>query len=584
MIKYDYSIREGCLVPKKASLEPRTSRINVKRSNGDTYVYERIIKYNPEKRFNEVISSQLIGKIPAGKAEISTTRPRRGKSHAIQTASCKRVGVASILDWVGKESGVDQDLFEATDRATAEKILTIARFWIANPGKTIPHIEEWQISHEIPYADGMSQDNCYLLMKTIGADAELRQKFFKARADRSPSKASVAFDSTTVSSYSENQIEARYGYNKSGDGLKTVKLLTYYCLDTSQPVGYSRQPGNIPDVISVINAGKQLSVLGMEKPLLVMDAGFYSEENMSILIHSHHKFLIAGKSGAVWIESLFEAHLQSMQQLSNCCPFDTSIYGITVMSAHDFQWVRKRGRGDKTKGETVTEEHRIYMHLFLNKAKAECESATLANDIKAVQEKLKSGVEQMSSSEQKIAEAYLVIRNTRGGLSVSFNEDAFKDAVRFAGCFVLISNSPMDPFYALQTYRRREKIEEHFRADKQYADGNRTRVWYPESLNGRFFCQFVALCYHEYLHKAISSMKKALAIKNGEHIHDKTQNLKAEKSLLDWLKGMSIERLFSWFDCIEETKVDTNMGKRRWRTETICRDRLFLAKLGVIGK
>ena len=571
-------------MPKKASMEPKTSRINVKRGNGDTYVYERITKYNPKKRFNEVIRSQLIGKIPAGKTEIAPTRPRRDALSAVRTASCKRVGVTDILNWVGRESGIDQDLFGIADRATAEKILSIARFWIANPGKTIPHIEEWQISHEIPYAPGMSQDSCYLLMKTIGSDEELRQEFFKARADRSPSKASVAFDSTTVSSYSENQIQARYGYNKSGDGLRTVKLLTHYCLDTSQPVAYSRQPGNIPDVISVINAGEQLSVLGMEKPLLVMDAGFYSEENMSILVRSHLKFLIAGKTGVSWIESLFEAHFHSMQQLSNCCPFDSSIYGRTIMSAHHFQWVRKRNRGNKTRGETVTEEHRVYLHLFLNKAKAECESATLANEIRNVQEKLKSGVEQLSSEEQKMAEVYLVIRNTRGGLSVGFNEDAFKEAVRLAGCFVLISNAPMNPFDALQTYRRREKIEEHFRAEKQYVDGNRTRVWFPESLNGRFFCQFVALCYHEYLHKAIHNMKKTLAIKNGDPTHDKTQNLKAEKSLLDWLSGMSIERLFSWFDCIEETKVDTNMGKRRWRTETVNRDRLFLTKLGVISK
>jgi hypothetical protein len=102
----------------------------------------------------------------------------------------------------------------------------------------------------------MSQDSCCLLTKAIGSDAQLRQKFFKAGADRAPSKATAAFDSTTFSSYSENRIEARYGYNKSNDGLKTVKLLTQYCLDTCRPVAYSGQPGNIPDVISVINAGE----------------------------------------------------------------------------------------------------------------------------------------------------------------------------------------------------------------------------------------------------------------------------------------------------------------------------------------
>jgi transposase len=570
-------------MPKKASQDPKTRQINIKRNNGDTYVYERITKYNPEKRFNEVVSSRLIGKIPAGKTEIVPTRPRRNNSGVTRTASCKRVGVTDILDWIGRESGIDQDLFNATDRATAEKVLSIARYWTANPGKTIPYIEEWQINHELPYADGISQDSCYLLMKRIGTDAELRQNFFKARAARAPSKASIAFDSTTVSSYSENQIEARYGYNKSGDGLKAVKLLTQYCLDTSQPVAYSRQPGNIPDVISVINAGEQLSVLGMEKPLVVMDAGFYSEDNMSTLVRSHLKFLIAGKIGVNWIESFFETHRDSMEQLSNCCPFDSSIYGKTVMTAHNFQWVRKRSRGDKSKGEAITEEHRLYLHLFLNKAKAECELATLANEIKTVQERMKSGVEQLSSDEKKTAEKYLVCKNTRGGLSISFNEDAFKEAIRFAGCFVLVSNTPLDTFTALQIYRRREKIEEHFRAEKQYVDGNRTRVWYPESMNGRFFCQFVALCYYEYLRTAINNLKKTLAIKNGDPAHDKAQILKDEKSLLDWLNDISIERLFAWFDCIEETKVNTNMGKRRWRTETISRDHLFLTKLGVIA-
>jgi hypothetical protein len=569
-------------MPRKASPATKTSRVNVKRNNGDTYVYERTTKYNPEKRFNETISSQLIGKIPAGSAKVIPTRPRRTMSDANRTASCKRVGVTDILDWVGRESGIDQDMLNSTDRATAEKVLSIARYWMANPGKTMPHIEEWQITHEIPYAEGMPQDSCCLLMKAIGADAQLRQKFFKARADRVPSRASVAFDSTTLSSYSENQIEARYGYNKSDDGLKAIKLLTQYCLDTRQPVAYAKQPGNIPDVVSVINAGEQLAALGMEKPMLVMDAGFYSEDSISTLVRSHLKFLIAGKVGVNWIRPVFESNLGSMLQLSNCCPFDSSTYGKTIMATHGFHWAMKRGRGGKAKGDAVTEEHRVYLHLFLNKAKAECELATLSNEIRTVRERLLSGVEQLSSDEQRMAEKYLAVRNTRGGLSVSFNEDAFKEAVRFAGCFVLVSNSPMETFGALRTYRRREKIEEHFRAEKQYVDGNRTRMWYPESLSGRLFCQFVALCYYEFLHKAIENMKKTLAIKNGDPVHDKTQNLKDEKALLDWLDDMSVERLFAWFDCTEETKVNTNMGKRRWRTETISRDRLFLAKLGVV--
>ncbi len=46
---------------------------------------------------------------------------------------------------------------------------------------------------------------------------------------------------------------------------------------------------------------------------------------------------------------------------------------------------------------------------------------------------------------------------------------------------------------------------------------------------------------------------------------------------------MSVVKPFDWFGAIKETTVNTNMGRRRWRTETIERDRLFLSRLGVLG-
>ena len=45
---------------------------------------------------------------------------------------------------------------------------------------------------------------------------------------------------------------------------------------------------------------------------------------------------------------------------------------------------------------------------------------------------------------------------------------------------------------------------------------------------------------------------------------------------------MSIAKLMDWFDAVQETTVNTNIGKTRWKTETVERDRLFLRKLGVL--
>ena len=51
---------------------------------------------------------------------------------------------------------------------------------------------------------------------------------------------------------------------------------------------------------------------------------------------------------------------------------------------------------------------------------------------------------------------------------------------------------------------------------------------------------------------------------------------------LNWLKGMSVAKLFDRFDAVQEITVDSAMGKVRWRTGSIERDRLLLTRLGVI--
>ena len=53
----------------------------------------------------------------------------------------------------------------------------------------------------------------------------LTEKFFASRVRDLSEKDAIAYDSTTISTWSEGRIEARYGFNKAGDGLRTIKFL-----------------------------------------------------------------------------------------------------------------------------------------------------------------------------------------------------------------------------------------------------------------------------------------------------------------------------------------------------------------------
>ncbi|MBT9623298.1 transposase, partial [Sutterella wadsworthensis] len=63
----------------------------------------------------------------------------------------------------------------------------------------------------------------------------------------------IAFDSTSHSVYGNSlKPYARQGFNKDGDGLDIYKIITFYSLDSGLPVSFELQPGNIPDVISLV--------------------------------------------------------------------------------------------------------------------------------------------------------------------------------------------------------------------------------------------------------------------------------------------------------------------------------------------
>ena len=202
----------------------------------------------------------------------------------------------------------------------------------------------------------------------------------------------------------------------------------------------------------------------------------------------------------------------------------------------------------------------------------------------AVKQQLEQGVDLslLSKAEQNIAKKYLDIVSTPARFSISMDDEAIIQETRYFGYFVLLSNRKMDTFDALREYRLREKTEEGFRIDKQYNDAHVTRSKTTASLEGRFFCQFVAYGYEEFFLNAISSVKEKLAVPNGDPAHDNSDTFKREKNLLNWLNKMSVAKLFDWFDAIQETTVKSSLAKTRWKTETIERDRLFLRKLGVI--
>lgn len=555
-----------------------------RRPNGDIYIYERITAYNEKTGRTYTVSQKLKGKIKPGTREIISTRPKKRKGErSMFDAVRKHTGLTDILEWVGKASGIDDDVLSSFSEGDATKILSIARYWIGSGGNTLPRLESWQVMHSLPYREAITEDVYGDLFKDIGRNEDGVQSYFSSRAARLDKSPVLAFDSTTISTYSENQSEARQGFNKDGDGLNTIKLLTLYSVKDREPLVFAKQPGNVPDVISIENALKQLKCLNLEKPLIVTDNGYYSQDNMMKFALRNMKFLTLVDPNVVWVRKTVDALRDTLASMSSTCPFDLSVCGATATRTHEFSRVRQRSRNGKVVGEKETFSRRLYVHVFYspdNEAKREL---VFRKDLLELKAQVESGVAEFTKSAQRKIEKYLV-RSTkgRGGqLKIGFNDKAIAEAKKYFGYFALVSSQAMDTFSALKNYRLREKIEELFGVQKGGLDGARPRTWYPDNLRGRQFVQFISLGYHCFLTKKIREVRARL----GKIESGKTKALvRLEKKLDKWLEQRSIAQVLDWFDCIETTNVKTAMGNYRWSTESVSRDQLFLKYLGVTGE
>ena len=576
---------------RKRSDEIVTRIIRQRQKNGDIYVIERKCRYDSEKKYNVVLSSRIIGKIPLGQDQVVPTRPKRSNGEKVSIsdhpliARRMKVGMMDIIDHIGKVSGIDDAIYANTDIGTAQKILSLARYLLGTNGQTLPGITTWQYSHSIPYEEGISEDVYHDLFCDVGRDETLMQNFFASRLGNTEDKAVLAYDSTTISTYSQQLPEARYGFNKAHDGKETVKLLSLYSIEKRQPVAFTKQPGNLPDVISIENALKQLQALGIGNAEIITDNGYYSDKNLAELLHAHFDFITLVKTNLTWVKPELNARLDQFRSTSSACPFDTNTHGLTVMMMHEFSRTRRYGSQKKNlkEGDEETFRRRIYLHLFFNPMRRVEQDTAFDNDLFELKGYVEDGKgeEDLSESAWKKVQKFLLVRHYGSKLTVTFNEKAIAEEKKYHGYFALVSNGEKDPFECLRKYRKRGTIEFFFESGKQRADGSRTRVWTSDALMGRMFVQFVALCYYEYLSEQIREMKLTLAIENGDPVHDSKENMKVESKLKSWLKNTPVYLALQWFDTIEEVNISSKLHAKRWSTELTERDRLFLTKLGM---
>lgn len=578
-----------------------TCEIRRKQKNGSIYVYEREYIYDPVRRQNKTLRDTLLYKIVDG-VQMPTRPKKKSQSKAPENenqeqkeedaleASRKRTGATQILDVVGEKSGIDQAIYDITDIGDAKKILSLARFLVCTDGHTLPYITEWQLTHALPYEDGITEDIYGDLFKRIGLNFELVQNYFKKRIDWCKCGLLIAYDSTTEGTYSQKLDNARYGYNKEGLKLPVIKFLVLYSINDGQPIAYARQSGNQSDMASIHNAIMQFKALGVDVSAieLVTDNAYYSHDNLSELITEGIAFITRVRLDNKWVKEEIDKHIDELKQPSNYFTKEQNVSGIAIPVTQEFTRLCKRSdkRTGIKKGDEIHFKATVYLYLYFNEDIKTHEDRDLRKEVASLQADINNGfcLDEFNPQAKAKAKKFLHINEGESGASTaSFNDDAIKEASKYHGIMALVGSKEVSPAEEHRKYRLRARIEQSFQIKKDDCDGNRPRCQSDAAYNGRLFVQFVAMGYYDYLYGEINRIKREVDDVLTKRSEEKVSadDLRTYRQLKTWLHDLSLERILAWFDVYETSCVSYKLKKRTWSSSTTKRDQLFLRLLGV---
>ncbi len=451
-------------------------RIYHKKPNGTTYVYEVVENYWDKDKKQARNKQVCIGKLDPDSGELIPSK-RLGDHGAAAldakvTATTKITGPAMLLQKVDDTIKLSTVLKKASPEHW-DQILALAWYELCT-GRALAHADIWSRQYEHPSRKSLSNQRISDLLNQITEDERL--SFFKLWGQKIASRDYLCYDSTSVSSYAEQNEYVRYGYNRDKEKLPQINLAVVYGQKSGLPITFRLLPGSINDVITLKQLLDQFDKLELPRVHLVMDRGFYSQDNLDMFFGMRQNFTMGIPVHLKWVRSQIDQHRHLIDGPYGLKTFEgEQIYTYTLLHA----WGKDR--------------RRCYLHFYYDPQKQVDDRRAFDADLLQWQEELRS--ERRIPEHEEYYERFFTVKKTpKRGIKVTMNWEAVTAARKeYVGFHLIVSTKIKDGLEALKVYRNKDSIEKCFDDLKNELDMKRLRVHISRRMKSRLFIQFIAL-------------------------------------------------------------------------------------------
>ena len=432
------------------------------------------------------------------------------------------VGLTWATETIAEESKVLESLVEVFGKEMARDLLHLAIYKL-DTGSSMAAFEDWCSGVYLKNSKLLTDQRISeILAKVSVQDFEkvfLKRHKAKLQEDR---KLSYALDNTSISTYSETIEDAEYGYAKRDPHLKQINY-TFVCDQEDGEIIFAHTyQGSISDVVALqeIIYRMRRAEFALENVTLVSDRGYSSLMNIQKMLDLEMKFVQGVRLTEDVIKSKFDTYRDSLRDVS----FYDSATGVFARTTKE-PWLQNISNG--------TLNRDVYVHLYRFPGVDEAEMASLVKNADPILKLKADGKEVPPELWQSYKRFVKQIKNTNGEATWVRDNEAIKNAVKYAGTFVIRTNSIDDPFEALRVYRLRGTVEQDFNQFKNWVDGDRLRCTQSSYIGKLFVCTLATSLRLMMMNRAKhnSQANTGLKIPNNsmDVLFGKIRMIKAEK-------------------------------------------------------
>lgn len=449
--------------------------------NGKTYVYQAVATWDKDKKHSKQKRIYIGHKDDMGNFipnknyhELCATKPEAKNNGELPSIiMTKDYGDVYLLRSIAEETGL-LSVLDSTFPKCHNEILACAMHLVVN-NCALHLCKQWAESVWSFEEAKLSSQRISEMLRSLDDNSQMN--FYRKWASLRQEREYLAFDITSVSSYSELIEQVEYGYNRDKEDLPQINLAMLFGEDTKLPVFCRTYPGSIRDVSTLTNMVKFIDTIKMERMHLVMDKGFYSEKGVASLLEKRTKFSM----GIPFTTSLAKDAVNAVRQNINN-PVNAIAVGNDIVYA----------------STSVVSLHsrRAYLHVFFDEKQHIGKRTDFIQKLIHTEEGLHNG---SVKKDHPLVKKYLKLRNSKNGLHISRDTIAIENYLSTTGFFVILSNDSKDPAYVIGVYRSKDVVEKSFENLKNDLDLDRLHVHSDKAMQGRIFIGFIALILTSYI-------------------------------------------------------------------------------------